>query len=107
MKKIRIIIGISALALGLSGCSSAYYRADSGTYDDLYAVHDRAAIAKRQQAEAEARRAAAEARQAEWEARLAEAQAAAAEEAYYDGLSYDGIVADEDQAALGAYGRRL
>lgn len=33
MKKIRIIIGISALALGLSGCSSAYYRADSGTYD--------------------------------------------------------------------------
>ena len=59
MKKIRIIIGISALALGLSGCSSVYYRADSGTYDDLYAVHDRAAIAKRQQAEAEARRAAA------------------------------------------------
>lgn len=104
MKKIRIIIGISALALGLSGCSSAYYRADSGTYDDLYAVHDRAAIAKRQQAEAEARRAAAEARQAEWEARLAEAQAAAAEEAYYDGLSYDGIVADDYESA---YARRL
>lgn len=103
MKKIGFIIGIT-IVLGSAGCSSAFYRADSGTNDDLYAVHDRAAIARKQAAAAEARKAAAEARQAEWEAKLAEALAAAAEDAYYDGLSYEGVVADDYESA---YARRL
>lgn len=63
--------------------------------DDLYSLHDKTAIARKQQAKAEAEKAAAEARRAEWEARIAEAQAAAAENQYYEYNSnpYEDIVA--------------
>ncbi len=90
-----------------SGCSSAYY-ASSARYasDDLYVLHDRTQIARKQQAEAEARKAAAEARQAEWEARLAEAGAQAAENGYYKYSTnpYNDVLADDYESA---YARRL
>lgn len=57
--------------------------------DDLYALHDKTAIARKQQAAAEARKAEAEARRAEWEAKIAEAQALAAENGYYDESGFE------------------
>ena len=78
MKKLKILIGTLVLAAGLAGCSSAYYASSGYANDDLYSLHDKTAIARKQQAKAEAEKAAAEARRAEWEARIAEAQAAAA-----------------------------
>lgn len=90
-----------------SGCSSAYY-SSSARYasDDLYVLHDRTQIARKQQAEAEARKAAAEARQAEWEALLAEAEAEAAKTGYYKYSSnpYENVLADDYESA---YARRL
>ena len=83
MKKLKILFGTVILSAGLASCSSAYYASAGYASDDLYAVHDRAEISRRKQAEAEAQRAAAEARRAEWEARIAEAKAAAAENSYY------------------------
>ena len=85
MKKFRILMVVLLVAMA-SGCTSAYFSAASGSaYDDLYASHDRTAIAERQKAEAEARRAEAEARraealalQAEYEAQIAQLNAAAA-----------------------------
>ena len=82
MKKLKILIGTLILAAGLAGCSSAYYASSGYANDDLYSLHDKTAIARKQQAKAEAEKAAAEARRAEWEARIAEAQAAAAENQY-------------------------
>ena len=73
MKKLKILFGTVILSAGLASCSSAYYASAGYASDDLYAVHDRAEISRRKQAEAEAQRAAAEARRAEWEARIAEA----------------------------------
>ena len=77
MKKLKILFGTVILSAGLASCSSAYYASAGYASDDLYAVHDRAEISRRKQAEAEAQRAAAEARRAEWEAKIAEAEAAA------------------------------
>ena len=88
MKTLNLWIGAFLAAAGLAGCSSAYYASSGYASDDLYALHDRTQIARKQQAQAEARKAAAEARRAEWEARLAEAEAAAAENGYYE---YDAI----------------
>lgn len=85
MKNLKSILAATLTALATSACTSAYY-GSTGDYDDLYATHDRTAIADRQRAEAEARRAEAEARkaeaearQAEWNARTAEIPAAAGE----------------------------
>lgn len=106
MKKLKILIGTLVLAAGLAGCSSAYYASSGYANDDLYSLHDKTAIARKQQAKAEAEKAAAEARRAEWEARIAEAQAAAAENQYYEYNSnpYEDIVADTYESA---YARRL
>ena len=109
MKKFKVLIGIFSLAVATSGCSSLYQAAAGSASDDLYAVQDRAEIARKQQAEAEARRAAAEARKAEWEARIAEAEAAASENRYYEYTSpdanpYESILADDYESA---YARRL
>lgn len=107
MKRVANILALAALIAGLSGCSSAWYRAESGSnaWSDLYVVHDRTAIAQEQKAKAEARKAEAEARQAEWEALLAEARARNAEEAYYDAdEGFGGILADDYESA---YARRL
>ena len=107
MKKHGYMIGAMALALMAAGCSSTYF-ASAGYGDDLYAVHDKAAIARRQQAEAEAKKAEAEARKAEWEARLAEAEANAVQRRYYDAAGtsnpYDEVLADTYESA---YARRL
>lgn len=82
MKKLNILIGTLILSAGLAGCSSSYYASSGYANDDLYALHDKTAIARKQQAAAEARKAEAEARRAEWEAKIAEAQALAAENGY-------------------------
>ena len=109
MKKLRLWIAAVVAAAGLASCSSAYYAASGYAGDDLYVQHDRAQIARKQQAEAEAKKAEAEARRAEWEARIAEAQAAAAENDYYeyrnaDSNPYQSILADDYESA---YARRL
>ena len=105
--RIGAVVAAGLLAAGLSGgCSSAYYASSRYASDDLYVLHDRTQIARKQQAEAEARKAAAEARQAEWEAKLAEARAAAAQDGYYEYNSnpYESVLADDYESA---YARRL
>ena len=59
MKKLKILIGTLVLAAGLAGCSSAYYASSGYANDDLYSLHDKTAIARKQQAKAEAEKAAA------------------------------------------------
>lgn len=106
MKKLRVFFGTLLLA-GASGCSSAYYASAGYPADDLYASHDKATIARNQQAAAEARKAEAEARRAEWEALIAEAEAQAAEESYRNGSDvnpYTAVLADTYESA---YARRL
>lgn len=108
MKKLKILFGTVILSAGLASCSSAYYASAGYASDDLYAVHDRAEISRRKQAEAEAQRAAAKP-QGEWEARIAEAKAAAAENSYYeyrsaDANPYESVLADDYESA---YARRL
>jgi len=108
MNQWKHIIGAVAAAALLTGCSSAYFASAGYGGDDLYAVHDKAEIARRQQAEAEAKKAEAEARRAEWEARIAEAEADAAQQRYYASSSssngYEEALADTYQSA---YERRL
>ena len=79
MKTIKRILLAGLVAVVATSCTSALYTSSGSAYDDLYAVHDRTAIANRQKAEAEARRAEAEARQAEAMARQAELEAKLAE----------------------------
>ena len=108
MKKRGYIFGAVALAMTLSGCSSSYFASAGYGNDDLYAVHDKAAIARRQQAQAEAQKAEAEARKAEWEARLAEAEANAVQRRYYEATAaenpYEEVLAETYESA---YARRL
>ncbi|MBQ5831439.1 MAG: hypothetical protein IIW44_07430 [Alistipes sp.] len=126
MKNIKMILLAATVALAASGCSSTFYTASSNAYDDLYAIHDRQAIAERQKAEAEARRAEAEARraeaeaqQAEWRAQLAELGVELAQnntrtdsdgviivdgDSYSSGNVYDSFLADSYESA---YARRL
>ncbi len=100
----QVCILLSALLV--TSCSSAFYAASSSASDDLYAVHSRTEIARKQQAEAEARKAEAEARRAEIEAMLAEANAAETEQTYRNRQtdSYAGVLADDYESA---YARRL
>ena len=107
MKKGIGIWGIAALAATLTACTSAYYASSGAAADDLYAVHNRTEIARRQQAEAEARKAEAEARRAEIEALIAQADADAAAYNYRNGTSgssYSSVLADTYESA---YARRL
>ena len=126
MKNIKMILLAATVALAASGCSSTFYTASSNAYDDLYAIHDRQAIAERQKTEAEARRAEAEARraeaeaqQAEWRAQLAELGVELAQnntrtdsdgviivdgDSYSSGNVYDSFLADSYESA---YARRL
>ena len=107
MKKRVYMFALMALAPLLTGCSSAFYASSNAASDDLYAVHNRTEIARKQQAEAEARKAEAEARKAEWEAMLAEAAAKNAETNYYSGSSgesYSSVLANDYESA---YARRL
>lgn len=75
-----------------AGCSSTYYSGANPYSDDMYATHDRAAIAKQREAVADARR-------AEWEARLAEANARSEESG-----SFSDVLVNDYQSA---YARRL
>ena len=52
MKKLKILIGTLVLSAGLAGCSSAYYASSGYANDDLYSLHDKTAIARKQQAKA-------------------------------------------------------
>lgn len=116
MKNLRLILAAALTALAAAGCTSAFY-GSAGYYDDLYATHDRAAIANRRkaeaearQAEAEARKAEAEARQAEWNAQLAQIRATSS-----DSDNSDRVIVVEDNPAQSfvadsyesAYARRL
>lgn len=106
MKKRITIIGAAVAAAAFAGCSSTYFTSAGYGNDDLYAIHDKAEIARRQQAEAERKKAEAEARKAEWEARLAEAEADAVQRRYYETKSnpYEEVLADTYESA---YARRL
>ena len=106
MKKRITIIGAAVAAAAFAGCSSSYFTSAGYGNDDLYAIHDKAEIARRQQAEAERKKAEAEARKAEWEARLAEAEADAVQRRYYETTSnpYEEVLADTYESA---YARRL
>ena len=104
MKVKKTGLGI-LLCMLLAGCSSAYYKSSGFAYDDLYNIHNKTEIAKREKAEAEAQKAEAEARRAQWEALIAQARADDAEDRYYNSDNgYDGIVADTYESA---YARRL
>ncbi len=107
MKTKMILIGVFLASIAGTSCSSALYSSAGYNNDDLYALHDKTEIARKQQAEAEARKAEAEARRAEWEARLAEAQAAAAQNNYYkqtESPNLENVLADTYESA---YARRL
>ena len=56
MKTIKRILLAGLVAIVATSCTSAFYTSSGSAYDDLYAVHDRTAIANRQKAEADARR---------------------------------------------------
>lgn len=91
----------------LGGCTSALYSGYNN--DDLYATHDRAAIAKEEKRQAEIAKAEAEARRAEYEALIAATEAAKAENKYREisnpnDLDYTSVVADTYESA---YARRL
>lgn len=107
MKKSLFLLGTVGAALFATACTSSYLASSAGVMDDLYAVHNRTEIARRQQAEAEARKAEAEARRAELEALIAEASAASTEQTYYNrlsGTSFSSVLADDYDSA---YARRL
>ena len=103
MKTIKRILLAGLVAVVATSCTSALYTSSGSAYDDLYAVHDRTAIANRQKAEAEARRAEAEARQAEAQARQAELEAQLAELGLVQAQSgtrtdSDGVIIVDDNA---------
>ena len=103
MKTIKRILLAGLVTIVATSCTSAFYTSSGSAYDDLYAVHDRTAIANRQKAEAEARRAEAEARQAEAQARQAELEAQLAELGLVQAQSgtrtdSDGVIIVDDNA---------
>ena len=54
MKTFKRILLAGLAAIVATSCTSAFYSSSGSAYDDLYAIHDRTAIANRQKAEAEA-----------------------------------------------------
>ena len=118
MRLLKRLFILSVMAIVAVSCSTGYYSSMGTPYDDLYATHDRVAIATRQKAEAEARKAEAEARKAEYEAQLAQLQAMVTEAEQKastrteadgviivdEGASYNSYIADDYESA---YARRL
>ena len=119
MREIKRLFILGAVVAMSTACSTGFYSSMGTAYDDLYATHDRVAIAERQKAEAEARKAEAEARQAEYEAQRAELQTmiARAEQQSSTRTDSDGIIIVDEGASYtnsyvaddyeSAYARRL
>lgn len=107
MRKYIATVAILAQAMIVASCASAW---QSVAYsDDLYAVHNKIAIAERQKAEAELAKAQYEAQQAQYEATLAKIKAEAAkkgitvsDDSTFNG--YNAVLADSYESA---YARRL
>lgn len=107
MRRFLLIAAVLAQASLMSGCAAAWQSVNYS--DDLYAIHNKIAIANRQKAEAELAKAQYEAQQAEYEAALAKIKAEAAkkgitvtEESSFN--PYDAVLADSYESA---YARRL
>ena len=64
MKNLKALLALILAATAATGCTTAYYGSKGSGFDDLYATHDRVAIANKQKAEAEDEAAAAVARKA-------------------------------------------
>ena len=96
---------LSVVAWAATSCSTGFYSSSGNGFDDLYATHDRVAIANRQKAEAEARKAEAEARQAEYAAQLAELQAmvAEAEQKAATRTDSDGVIIVDEGTSYNSY----
>ena len=105
MRLFKRLFILSIVAAVAASCSTGYYSTTGTAYDDLYATHDRTAIANRQKAEAEARKAEAEARQAEAEARMAELRAmvAQAEQQASTRTDKDGVIIVDEGASFNSY----
>lgn len=109
MKRLLTLSVSLIVALALTGCAALQ---NISYTDDLYAIHDKIAIANKQKAEAELAKAQAEARQAQYEAAYAEIKAKAAQQGITvkEGTiadvvdSYDSVLADSYESA---YARRL
>ncbi len=106
MRKFVMIFAILAQSVFMYGCAAWQNVAYS---DDLYAIHNKTAIANRQKAEAELAKAQYEAEQAQYEATLAKIKAEAAkqgitvaDDSSFNG--YDAVLADSYESA---YARRL
>ena len=107
MRRYMATIAVLAQAMIMTSCASAW---QSTAYsDDLYAVHNKIAIAERQKAEAELAKAQYEAQQAQYEATLAKIKAEAAkkgitvsDDSAFNG--YNAVLADSYESA---YARRL
>ena len=96
---------LGVVAWAATSCSTGFYSSSGNGFDDLYATHDRVAIANRQKAEAEARKAEAEARQAEYAAQLAELQAmvAEAEQKAATRTDSDGVIIVDEGTSYNSY----
>ena len=105
MKLLKRLFLLSVVATVAASCSTGFYSSTGNGYDDLYAMHDRTAIAARQKAEAEARKAEAEARKAEYEAQLAQLQAmvAEAEQKASTRTDSDGVIIVDEGASYNSY----
>ena len=105
MKLLKRLFLLSVVAMVAASCSTGFYSSMGNGYDDLYAMHDRTAIAARQKAEAEARKAEAEARKAEYEAQLAQLQAmvAEAEQKAATRTDSDGVIIVDEGTSYNSY----
>ena len=105
MKLLKRLFLLSVVATVATSCSTGFYSSMGNGYDDLYAMHDRTAIAARQKAEAEARKAEAEARKAEYEAQLAQLQAmvAEAEQKAATRTDSDGVIIVDEGTSYNSY----
>ena len=52
MKNLKALLALILAAAAATGCTTAYYGSKGSGFDDLYATHDRVAIANKQKAEA-------------------------------------------------------
>ena len=53
MKNLKALLALILAAAAATGCTTAYYGSKGSGFDDLYATHDRVAIANKQKAEAD------------------------------------------------------